>query len=381
VSEVRQKSVWCALAIMAASCTPMAAGCTAPRARVAPFRVRPDSVQPGALVGPFDGKVVDASSNDPVSGAIVYATWIFGSGYGLTVPAGFHEEVTNTDTTGRYQLRSLYDVPESADKHGVVQAWRDSRGSIRLTEFRLVVYKRGYVAYRSDRRFSDFGPRLDFAQAQNQVALERWRSDFSHARHLRYVGGGAALASLTAWETNEAAAELSGKRSEIGPRIATDLITPRRQSLVAAQLLTQKEIKDATGFDGTFETGPLNDEPDTDAYSSQHFQAVGQPQAFDLAVRLWTIGQGPSQKRYARLFEDLPGVQEKNEIGDRSLRAEEHGFYGVAFLDARRGVVVLLTCGKSLCDSIDPLVSLGKMAYQRLRELSPATDRSGGTEP
>jgi hypothetical protein len=333
-------------------------------------------------VGPFDGKVVDASSGDPVTGALVYATWSFGSGYGLTVPAGFHEEVTNTDATGRYQLPSLYAIAANRDRDGVIASWRDSRGSIRLIEFRLVVYKKGYVAYRSDRRFTDFGPRLDFAQEQNQVALERWRSDFSHARHLRYVGGGLALVSLSAWETGDAAAELSGRRVGVGERIASDLTPePRRQTLVAAQLLSQKDIKDVTGFDGGFETGPLNDEPDTDAYSSQHFQAVNQPQAFDLAVRLWTVGSGPAQKRYARLADDLPGVQEKNEIGDRSLRAEEANFFGISFLDTKLGVVVLLTCGKSLCKSVDSLLSLGKTAYQHLRQLAPPPDANRGDLP
>jgi hypothetical protein len=79
----------------------------------------------------------------------------------------------------------------------------------RLADFRLLIYKRGFVAYRSDRRFADFGQRHDFAQRDNFVELERWRPDHSHARHLRFVGGGGVIAAVTGWETDEAIAELT----------------------------------------------------------------------------------------------------------------------------------------------------------------------------
>jgi hypothetical protein len=347
-----------------------AVGCGAPRTRSATFRVRPDSVEPGSLVGPFDGKVVDAATGEPIAGAIVYATWTFQGGYGMTSPAGFHEEVTSTDAGGRYQIRSLREV--DGDRHRAVEAWRHGGGSSRLAAFYVVIYKRGYVAYRSDRRFSDLGPRLDFAQQQNEVALERWRSEYSHVRHLRYVGGGPAIAALTAWEADEAAAELAGRRGDVGPRITTDLFAglgPQR--IVAAQLVTSQDVSAIAGFDGRFETGPLNDEPDTDEYSSQHFKALGLPQAYDLAVRVWTVGEDAAPARYARLMEDLPGVDETNEIADKSLRAEEEAFVGVAFMDVGQGAVVFLTCGKSLCDTTEKLVEIARKAHARLRALAP----------
>lgn len=353
-----------------------AASCTHRRVRTAPFRERPSSVEAGKLIGPFNGQVVDATTGSPVAGALVYATWTFQTGYGLTNPAGFHEEVTSTDANGRYEIPSLAEVESDPKEHPAVTRWRDSGGSVRLTDFHLVVYKRGFVGYRSDRRFADLGPRRDFTQHRNEIRLERWRADFSHARHLRYVGGGPALAALTSWEAEEAAAELSGQDGA-GPRIATDLFEGRRQRLVAAQLVTQEDIEDVTGYDGSFETGPLGDEPDTRAYSSQHFQAAGLPQAYDLAVRLWTVGPGPAQKRYAKLLDDLPGVEERDEISDRSLRAEEQGFYGIAYLDARRGIVVLVTCGKALCDGMDDLVTLGEKSHERLENIAPP----GGLRP
>ena len=330
------------------------AGCGGGQVRTAPFRVRPDSVDPGSLVGPFDGKVVDSRSGDPVAGALVYATWTFQTGYGLQAPAGFREAVTSTDANGRYQVAAVPDMPD--DSH--------------LTDFFLVIYKRGYVAYRSDRRFEDLGPRLDFAQHQNQVRMDRWRNDYSHVRHLRYVGGGSALMVLTSWEAEEAAAELTGVKE--GPRVATDLVIQGRGGVSASQIVTEQDIRAMTGFDGTFETGPLNDEADTDAYSSQHFRALGQPESFDVSVRLWKLDSAAAETRYGELLESLPKVEQSDEIADKSLRATEEQIHGVAYFDRSRGVVVMLTCGVSQCKSVDALVAIGRKSYERVKRQVPA---------
>jgi hypothetical protein len=346
-----------------------ASACGAGKVRPAPFRARPDSVNAGSLVGPFDGRVVDAANGDPIAGALVYATWSFQSGSGLQAPSGFREAVTSTDATGRYRLAELDDLASGA----------------RLADFHLVIYKRGYVAYRSDRRFDDLGRRLDFAQRQNVARMEKWRSDYSHVRHLRFVGGGPAIAALTRWESDEAAAELSGEKA--GPRVATDLIVSGPGGLAASLVLTEQDIRSITSFDGTFETGPLNDEPDTDLYSSQHFRALGQPESFDVALRVWKLDSRAADDRYSELLTTLPQVKEVNEIGDRSMRATEAQIFGVGFVDVKRGVVVLMTCGQSQCKSIDTLVALGRKAHENIKRLvaenSGAGESSGqeGGEP
>lgn len=337
--------------------------CARQPARTAPFRARPDTVDAGDLRGPFDGRVVDVASGGPVAGAMIYATWTLQSGYGSAAPAGYREYVTSTDADGRYRIPRFGDVapPKGAES--------PPRGA-RLTDFYLVVYKRGFVGYRSDRRFTDLGPRHDFAQQRNRVELERWRDDFSHARHLRYLGGGPALSALTAWEVAEAADELAGAGKPT--RIATELV-PRRgtQSIVAAQLLSDVDIKDITKFDGTFETGPLGDDPDTDAYSSQHFKALGREQGYDVAVRMWNLEPGAAQERYGNLLDTLPGVEERNEIASRSLRAKEKDIHGVAFLDGQRGIVVLLTCGESQCASADQAVKMAERMHTSVQRLVP----------
>jgi hypothetical protein len=342
-----------ATALVAASAI---AACATQRVRNAPFRERPDSVEPGSLLGPFEGRVVDGSSGDPVAGALVYATWSFQAGYGLTTPAGYREAITSTDANGRYKIDRLDDLPEG--------------GATRVTEFVLVVYKRGYVAYRSDRRFRDLGPRRDFSQQQNVVTLERWRAEYSHVRHLRYLGGGAAIASLTSWEAEEASAELDGRRGLAGPRLATDIL-PGERRVLAAQLLSEREIQKLTSSETKFETGPLGDQPDSDQYSSQHFRAVGQPETNDVAVRMYTLDPGAAQKQYAELLDSLPNVDQRDELADRSMRVTEDNIVGVAFLDGRRGVVVLITCGVAQCDSPETVVQLARAAHTTLEELAP----------
>ena len=336
--------------------------CAAQPVRTAPFRARPDSVDAGDLRGPFTGRVVDAASGAPVAGALVYATWTFESGAALPIPAGYREHVGSTDANGHYAVPSVDEVG-GAPSGG------------RLTDFTLVVYKRGFVAYRSDRRFADFGPRLDFAQRQNQVALERWRDDYSHARHLRYVGSGLAVSALTSWEADEAIAELSGDRTK-GPG---ELIAGLGDGpyVVAAQLLTEADIKAQTRFDGSFETGPLGDEPDTGSYSSQHFKALGRPESFDIALRVWRSDAGQAQARYEELATSLPGIEVKDEIASRSLRAAEQDIRGVAFLDGPRGLVVLLTCGRGQCASIEDAVALARRVHEKIERLWPL----GGATP
>jgi hypothetical protein len=338
-----------------------AGGCAGGRVRPAPFRARPDSVDAGSLLGPFDGKVVDATSGEPVAGALVYGTWTFQSGSGVQVPSGFREAVTSTDGGGRYRLDSLRGAP----------------GGARLADFYLVIYKRGYVAYRSDRRFDDLGPRLDFAQRQNQVRLEKWRSEFSHVRHLRFVGGGPAIAALTRWEADEAAAELSGVKA--GPRVAADLVVSGSGALAGSQVLSEQDIRSITHFDGSFETGPLNDEPDTDLYSSLHFRALGQPESFDFALRVWKLDSKTAEERYSELLTTLPQVKETNEIADRSMRASESDIFGLGFVDTKRGVVVLMTCGQSQCKTIEVLVALGRKAHENVKRLVP--EGSGEAAP
>ncbi len=330
----------------------VAVGCTPTGMRTAPFRARPDVAEAGSLAGPFTGRVIDTTTKAPIAGALVYGAWTLERGTGLVEPAGAREFVGSTDAAGYYKVPVLGPMPEGA----------------RVTEFTLLVYKRGFVAYRSDRRFSDLGLRLDFSQRENQVLLERWRSDLSHARHLRFVGSGTAVAALTQWELADASTELDTNTG------SGDDLRPGRsdgQYVVAAQLLTDTDIKNRTKFDGGFETGPLSDEPDTAVYSSQHFKALGRPESWDVALRMWRLDPGQAQERYEELLGSLEGGVEKDDIASRSFVVSEGDIRGVGFLDAPRGVVVLFTCGKQQCGSDEVAVALVRQVNDRLKALLP----------
>jgi hypothetical protein len=334
--------------------------CTAPAVRPAPFRVRPDSVEPGDLRGPFDGRVIDAETERPIAGAQVYAVWSFVDGTGFTGPAGYAEHLGVTNAEGRYA------VPELA---------KEPPPGARLGGFRLVVFKRGYVAYRSDRRFEDLGPRLDFTQRRQEVRLTRWRSDISHVKHLRYVGGGATLAELTRWEVPEAAAELAGKAPP-GTAVAEGE-TPRGPvagpPLPAQQLLVPADIAEVTGFTGEFVISDLGDEPASPQYNSVHLRAKNQGEAFDVAARVWHVGADEADQLFSKLSKELPGVKQTEELGDRSLRAvsPQGDILGFAFVDKTRGVVILVQCGASQCRSGDSVLAIAKRMKERADALFP----------
>jgi hypothetical protein len=332
-----------------------ASACVDTAIRTAPFRAHPDAAEAGSLQGPFAGRVVDATTHAPIAGALIYAAWTFERGTGLAEPAGSKEFVGSTDAGGNYKVPKLDRLP---------------RGT-RATDFTLLIYKRGFIAYRSDRRFTDLGLRMDFAQLDNQVLLERWRNELSHSRHLRFVGAGTAVAALTQWELGDASAELDGRRLRNG-----DDLRPGRgegQYVVAAQLLTETDIKARTKYDGGFETGPLSDEPDTATYSSQHFKALGRPETWDVALRVWRLEVGKAQERYDELLTQLPGITEKDDVATRSFHASENDIRGIGFLDAPRGIVVLLTCGSNQCLSQDDANALAQIIYGRIKTLLPTT--------
>ena len=330
-------------------CLLVAAACGPASVRPASFRARPDSIVRGDLLGPFDGRVIDTDTQRPISGALVQATWTFVDGFGLTAPAGYREWVGSTDAQGLYQIPRLASAP----------------GGTRLSDFHMVVYKRGYTAFRSDRRFDDFGLRADFTQAGYLVELAKWRDEQSHVRHLRYVGGGAALAELTSWEIPAAIAELSGQKP--GTARAAVPAAAGKAPLDVDDFLTGDDVKKMTGYIGTFDVANLSDEPSSPTYDSIHLQARGRDESFDVAVRIWRLGGEDQKKQYQRLLDELPKVVEKNEIGDKSLRAtsEKGEILAVGYLDNRRGVIVLLQCGVAQCRSHDVVLSLVRMIKDR----------------
>jgi hypothetical protein len=337
------------------------------------FPVRADSVRPADLLGPYDGIVLDADSDRPVAGAVVAATWAFERGIGMQAPMEAQEIVVESGVDGRYSIPRLAEMPNGA--------------STRLRRFTLTVYRRGHVAWRSDRRFADRAPRRDFSQRGCRVRLEKWQPTFRHAEHLVFLGGGAKIRAAAAWELQPAALELEGGAASGAAEAATEPGSRRSVPLDIVKLLSDDEIRGVTGFVGKFEDGKLTDLPTTEFYDSRHFKAAGKPEAFDVGLRVWRLGTAAAEAQYRKLLEELPGARATDEVGDASLRAKSGQVNGLAFLVRERGIVASLTCGAMQCPEPAQILKLAKLVESRLPELpveapaieAPAAPEGGGT--
>jgi hypothetical protein len=320
----------------------------------APFPARPDSVRPADLLGPYDGKVVDADSERPIAGAMVAASWAFERGIGVGGPLDAEEVVTQTGADGRYAVPRLARLPTGL--------------STRVRRFTIIVYRRGYVAWRSDRRFPGRQARRDFSQRGNLVRLERWQPTYAHGQHLLFLGGGAKIREIAAWEAEQAGLDLegesAGRAGAAGSRAGAPVVM-----LNITSLLTDDEIRGVTGYVGTFDDGKLADLPTTEFYDSRHFKAKGQPESHDVGLRVWRLGAAAAEVQYGKLQKELPKASTTDEIGDASFRAQAGQIQGLVFLVRERGVVVSLTCGAGQCADAGQLLTLGKLVESRLPDL------------
>jgi hypothetical protein len=337
-----------ALAALAAS------GC-GPIVEQAPFPARPDAVRPADLLGPYDGMVSDADSERPIAGAVVAGSWAFERGIGAQGPMDAEEFVTQTGADGRYTIPRLSRLPTGA--------------SARVRRFTLIVYQRGYVAWRSDRRFPGRERRRDFSQRANRVRLDKWQPTLSHGPHLLFLGGGAKIREASSWEAEQAAVELEGEGAGRG-RTGAEAAARRGPALLldVSGLLSVDEIRGVTGYVGKFEEGKLADLPSTEFYDSRHFKAEGRPESYDVGLRVWRLGTA-AEVQYQKLERELTKGTEVDEIGDASFRAQAGAIQGLVFLVRERGAVVSLTCGSAQCTDPSQILKIGKLVESRLADL------------
>lgn len=338
----------------------LAAGGCAPLVAQAPFSARADTVVPGDLLGPFDGRVVDAQSGKPLPGALVQALWTFEVGRGLVAPAGGAVRTVATDSDGRFLIDRLAELPSAP---------------ARVARVTVIVYQRGYVGWRSDRVFDATAAggraRTDFCQHNSVAKLERWSPVMSHVKHVRFVGGAGPLKRALGNEVLEASLELSAGPSRRVPDVAVE---PEGAPLDAGGLLSVDELRAVTGYGGPLNVEKLGDLPSGPSYDSRHFKAVGKAETYDAALRLWRLAPAAAEARYAKLLAEVPHAESKDEIADRSLRGFDGRIVAVAALDRARGVVIELTCGLDQCRDADQAAAL-------LRRVMARLDRLGAPPP
>jgi hypothetical protein len=329
----------------------LSAGACTPTLATAPFPASADTTEPGTLLGPFEGRVTDGQANRPIPGALVWVSWRFCEGHNVCIPAGTDTFTGETDADGRYLVPRLTRFP----------------GAVRLDGVTLVVYKRGYVAYRSDRLRDESAPggaisRNDFAQTRNQVKLERFPDGGSHAEHLAFVGGSGALRAALRAEALQAGLDAASGSSTAVP-------------LDATALLSVEELRQITGSLDELMVDRLEDRPRTPRYDSAHFRAQGRGEEFDAAFRISLFDlPADAEKDFTAQLADLPNAQALEPtpqgLGTRAARGRDgdadSGIAGLLIVDRGQRATVLVTCGVGLCRNTDAIDAIARKLLSRL---------------
>ena len=323
----------------------MCAGCVAPELAPAPFAARSDTTERGSLLGPFDGRVTDGASGHPLPGAVVWVSYSFCQGEVLCTPVAGHTWSGETDADGRYSVPTLSQFPAAS----------------RLARTTLVVYKRGYLGYRSDRYFESARPRHDFAQQRNVVKLDRFTEGISHAEHLAFLGGSGSLRAALRAEALQASYDAGSGSTN--------------SAFDASTLLSIEEVRQPTGSTDDFTTERLGDRARTARYDSLHFKSVTRGEEGDAAVRVFLYGTDTeAEKNFEEFAPSLPSAKAVDPLpeglGSRAALARdgegERMIFGLIVLDKAERAVVLVTCGSALCEDADRIEAIAKKIVARL---------------
>lgn len=339
-------------------------GC-GPIVQRAPFPERPDSVKAGFLFGPFEGRVVDADTEQPLADALIWCSWSFERGLGNAAPEAVRSAHATTNADGAYRIAPLRRFPQGL--------------TTRLSHFSLVVYKKGYVAYRDDRLFNQRRQRSTFSQLNNQIRLSRWSPELSHADHLLFIGGAPPLLKASAWEIPQAVAELEGRRprAALEARAAQGVPARPTAGLNASILLSSDDVRTITSYTGAFREDRLAGKR-TATYDTFHLRAVDRPERYDVAVRLWRLSDDQLTAKYEEVLGKLPGSKQSDEVADRSFVVQQGEILGLGFMDRTSSALVLLTCGRGQCADSGHLLKLARKIESNLRRLPPV---KGDAEP
>ncbi len=345
--------------VLIAACSPLV--------RDAPFGGARDHVADVALTGPYNGQIVDGTTNAPIGDATVVAVWSYDRGDGLVGPAGSETLVVRSDRAGRYR------IPLAPSK---------LRGqALRLVDFTLFVYKRGYLGYRSDVPY-DGGRRAEFVARHNRVSLRKWAGTDSHAEHLLMLAPPPEIERLTGWERTPANGALlralTGVEAEPG-------IEPTARTLGlldATALLPPEEVRRRTGYSDAFEVAEFADLARTHFYHGLHLRAVDREEVWDVGIRVWKDPPGGLEPVLETFRATLPDVEPTADVTPETYVLDTDSVRAVAFIDRERNVGVLLTCGAMQCADIETALILAGFVQDHLDDLTelPA-DAGGGATP
>ncbi|MCA9663649.1 MAG: hypothetical protein KC486_35290 [Myxococcales bacterium] len=344
----------------------LALAACAPLVRPAPFAGARDQVTDATLVGPFDGQVVDESTGEPVDRATVVGIWSYDRGDGFIGPYGSESYETETDAAGRYRI-----PPAELAIRG---------STVRLVAFTLVIYKRGYVGYRSESTLEG-EPRTDFTVRHNKIGLRKWRESDSHADHLDYLAAPRVIQRLASWEADLANLdlyrELGGDAPEAAKADKTAAIPDVKKAggdgwLDASDLLSPDEIRQRTRTQTRFVVGELTDLERTSFYHGVHFKAKDKGEPHDIAVRVWQAPPGGMGPVIDTIETTMVGAEKGDEITELTWTLEAEGVYAVAFVDQAAQAGLILTCGDMECADLATALVLARELHRNLDRLGSA---------
>lgn len=122
----------------------------------------------GAFNSTITVKVVDAETDEPIEGAVVLVQWTKTTGYGFKATSNYKVVELVSDDNGELTIPGLF-------KFGVNKP-------------KLVIYKKGYVAWDNEYIFPSYERRKNFRWRDGYVfALEHYISEYSHEKHVFFL--------------------------------------------------------------------------------------------------------------------------------------------------------------------------------------------------
>lgn len=145
-----------------------------------------------AYLNLYTGTVVDAETEKPIDGAVVLVEWTIKTGPPGLATAKMYKRVEKvTNKKGKFSM------------FGVLNPF--------VNPPLVVVYKKGYVAWRSDFIFPDYAKREDFHS--EKIKLEHFSKRYSHSRHIIFfqadldLNSSSKLYQAYSWEDHLASKE------------------------------------------------------------------------------------------------------------------------------------------------------------------------------
>ncbi len=116
----------------------------------------------------ISGQVVDAETGEPIENAAFYINWYKYTGLPGWTSAS-HVEVAE----GYTDAKGYFKIPKY---------------STFFKEYRMAIYKKGYVCWRSDKIFPTWENRIDFKLKNKMVIkLDKFKEEYSKEDHARFT--------------------------------------------------------------------------------------------------------------------------------------------------------------------------------------------------